>query len=62
MSNTCDHMEYDDYFDKCFDCGMTVEFYTTCGYCREMNIPIIDGDAPEYCSELCELKDKELVS
>lgn len=22
---TCDHLDYDDYFEKCYDCGMTGE-------------------------------------
>ena len=25
MSAVCEHLDYDDYFEKCLDCGLTLE-------------------------------------
>lgn len=49
---SCDHSDYDDYFDRCEDCGAEgEEFFTACTMCESLNIPIIDGMAPELCDD-----------
>ncbi len=51
-TNACPHVNYDDYFDKCEDCGYEPE---TCWQCTEplrSNAEIV-GPGGIFCSEGC---------
>lgn len=48
---SCQHEDWDDYFDRCNDCGEAVQMYTECAECGWFGIPIIDGGAPETCNK-----------
>jgi len=50
-TTTCDHLDFNDFFNTCNDCGEDVQLYTDCDHCHEMNIPVDDSDFDGICPD-----------